>query len=72
MILAAIALLLGVLGFVSGVPVIPIIGLALSLNSLIKEARKSAKDRTVMAIAIVATVLCGIATLRLLLRLWTW
>ena len=70
MVVAAIALVLGVLSFVGPVPIIlPVIGLGMAANAIVRETRKEKDQRRkpVIVVASIAAALGGFVTLMLLL-----
>ena len=46
-----LSIVLGVFAFISGIIVVPVLGLALAANALIKEKRKENKRRSVSLVA---------------------
>ena len=66
MVSAVVSLFLGVLPFVLPVPVIlPVIGLALGANSLLKEKKKesSGQNKSIKIVSILGVVVCSAAVL---------
>jgi len=69
MISSILAIIFGILTFVSRVPlVLPIFGLALGANALIKEKKNTDKRKTVITIAIVGIIINGFMVLMFMLR----
>jgi len=64
MVSAIISVSLGLLSLITTIPiVVPVIGLALGANALIKERKKEDKRQAAIGIAIVGLVFNGIVTL---------
>jgi len=68
MISAVLSLILGALSLAGAVPVaMPVIGLALGANAVIKERRKDDRRKTVLIMAPIAIIENGFVTLMLVL-----
>lgn len=66
---AIIAFILGVLSLLGAVPVVlPVIGLGLAVNAIIKENKKVEKKKAVEILAIIAVVANGFVTLMFIIR----
>ncbi|MCP4580970.1 MAG: hypothetical protein GY839_05090 [candidate division Zixibacteria bacterium] len=64
MISAIISVVIGILSLIATIPVVvPVIGLGLGANALIRERKKEDKKQAVIGIAIVGLVFNGIVTL---------
>lgn len=69
MISAILAIIFGILTLISRVPVVlPVFGLALGANALIKEKKNMDKRKTVITIAIVGIIVNGFVVLMFILR----
>ena len=65
---AIIALAIGVLSFVGRVPIVlPVIGLAVAANAIVRETKKEQKQKSVIVVASIAAALGGFVTFMLLL-----
>jgi len=68
MVSAIVSLILAVLSLVAVVPVVlPIIGLALGANAVIREKRKDQKNKAILVIAPIAIIANGFVTLMFIL-----
>lgn len=68
MVSAIVSLILAVLSLVAVVPVVlPIIGLALGANAVIKEKRKDQRNKAILVIAPIAITANGFVTLMFVL-----
>jgi hypothetical protein len=65
---AIVSLILAVLSLVAVVPVVlPIIGLALGANAVIREKRKNQRNKAILVIAPIAIIANGFVTLMFVL-----
>jgi len=68
MVSAIVSLILAVLSLVAVVPVVlPIIGLALGANAVIREKRKDQRNKAILVIAPIAIIANGFVTLMFVL-----
>jgi hypothetical protein len=68
MVSAIVSLILAVLSLVAVVPVVlPVIGLALGANSIIKEKRKDQRNKAILIIASIAIIANGFVALMFVL-----
>ncbi len=68
MVFAIVSLILAVLSLVAVVPVVlPIIGLALGANAVIREKRKDQRNKAILVIAPIAIIANGFVTLMFVL-----
>ena len=68
MVSAIVSLILAVLSLVAVVPVVlPIIGLALGANAVIREKRKDQRNKAILVIAPIAIITNGFVTLMFVL-----
>ena len=63
MLSAILSVILGILSLITTIPiVVPVIGLALGANAVIKERKKEDKNKAVIGLAIVGLLFNGIVT----------
>ena len=71
MIAALISFVLGGLSLVATVPrIFPVVGLACGLAALVKSTKQKDKDKIVIAISIIGTVLNGLVILLFLIHIY--
>ena len=65
---AIFSIVIGVLSFIAPIPaVLPVIGLALGLNTIMKEQKLSKRQPSQLYMGIAGCILCGLATLFIIL-----
>lgn len=68
MVSVVISLILAVFSLVAAVPVVlPVVGLALGANAVIKEKRKDQKNKAILVIALIAIIVNGFVALMFIL-----
>lgn len=71
MISAVISIIFGVLSLFTAVPVVlPVFGLALGVNAILKEKKKANKRKNVLIIAIIGLIANGFVTLMFILKIF--
>jgi hypothetical protein len=69
MILVVISVLLGALSLVAAVPkILPVIGLALGINAVLKENKKTKKRKSIFMASIIGIASNGFVTLMFILK----
>ena len=71
MISAVLSVILGLIGLLASAPIVlPILGLALGANAILKERKKDEPKKAIMLTAHIGTALCVLRTILILVSLY--